>query len=114
MYAPDRAYDKTVASGWKLQKTCDGNVFSKSVRQEEDVIDPVLQKYYRTLERGLMKPKTLKLDKRSSSTNPAGRNLLIQSVRNQESYKATNPKKWNPPNFLPELINREEMPMYEG
>lgn len=61
-----------------------------------------------------MKPKPLKLDQRSSSTNPAGRNLLIQSVRSQDPYKATNSKKWNPNSFLPNLLAKNEVPMHDG
>lgn len=60
LYAPDKTFLKNIPK-WNLQKTCDGDNFSRSVRQEEDVYDPNLMKYYKTLERGLKKPEGLSI-----------------------------------------------------
>jgi hypothetical protein len=53
------APDKTImreTNKWALQKTCDGELFQKSVRQEKDVYDLDLLKYMKTNERGLKRP----------------------------------------------------------
>ena len=55
---PERAYKKGIPM-WNLQKTCDGNEFSRSVRQELDVYDLDLLKYMRTSARGIRRPSTL-------------------------------------------------------
>jgi hypothetical protein len=53
--APDKAIEKN-GPVWKLQKTCDGELFSRSVRQELDVYDLDLLKYMTKRDRGILKP----------------------------------------------------------
>ena len=55
---PEKAYKKDPPK-WNLQKTCDGDLFSKSTRQEEDVYDLDLLKYMRKPDRGIQRPPTL-------------------------------------------------------
>lgn len=55
---PDRATEKN-GPKWNLQKTCDGNFFNKTSRQEDDVYDTNYLKYMRTLDRGMSQPKPL-------------------------------------------------------
>jgi len=57
LMAPDRAYNNS--GKWKLQKTCDGNMFQKTARQEDDVYDMNYLQYMRTRERGMNKPTPL-------------------------------------------------------
>ena len=52
---PDKAFKKGIPK-WNLQKTCDGDVFSRSVRQEADVYDLDLYKYMTKRERGILRP----------------------------------------------------------
>jgi hypothetical protein len=39
-----------------MNETSDGSIFSKAVKQEQDVYDEVLLRYMRKLERGMSKP----------------------------------------------------------
>ena len=55
LYMPEKCYKKDIPM-WNLQKTCQGDFFSLSVRQEKDVYDEDLLKYMRTLGRGIKKP----------------------------------------------------------
>ena len=55
---PDRAYKKGIPK-WYLQKTCDGDTFLKSTKQEAEVYDYDYLKYMRTMDRGITKPKPL-------------------------------------------------------
>lgn len=53
------APDKTImreTNKWALQKTCDGELFQNSVRQEKDIYDLDLLKYMKTYERGIKRP----------------------------------------------------------
>jgi len=52
---PDKSFKKGIPM-WNLQKTCDGDIFSQSVRQERDVYDDDLLKYMRTWGRGIKRP----------------------------------------------------------
>ena len=52
---PDKAYKKDIPK-WNLQKTSDGELFSKSVRQEADVYDLDLYKYMTKRDRGILRP----------------------------------------------------------
>jgi hypothetical protein len=52
---PTRAKDYSKLFG--LQKTCDGNFFSKPVGREIDQFDEVMQKYLTSTDRGLVAPK---------------------------------------------------------
>lgn len=53
--APDKTFVKSTLK-WNLQKTCDGDLFSRSARQECDLYDEDLRKYMTKLERGTYKP----------------------------------------------------------
>jgi hypothetical protein len=59
---PDRAFKKDIPN-WNLQKTCDGDIFYRSIKQEAEIFDPNMLKYMRTRERGISKPKaTISMD----------------------------------------------------
>lgn len=105
---PTRCYEKN-GPQWKLQPT-EGTLFTKSVRQEEDVYDPNLVLYYKTLERGLKKPEPLKFNMRSLSTSGAqGRNKLIEAIRaTAGTYSTSNKHKWTPNAFFPTLLQNEK------
>mmetsp|Transcript_8939 Transcript_8939/g.15143 ORF Transcript_8939/g.15143 Transcript_8939/m.15143 type:complete len:127 (+) Transcript_8939:227-607(+) len=60
-YMPDKSFKKQ-PNKWNLQKTCDGELFQRSVRQERDVYDLDLLKYMRTLGRGIKRPDSLRLN----------------------------------------------------
>ena len=53
--APDKTFVKSTLK-WQLQKTCDGDLFQRSTRQECDLYDEDLKKYMMKLERGIFKP----------------------------------------------------------
>jgi hypothetical protein len=65
---PAKSYVKNEPK-WNLQKTCDGQLFSKAIRQEKDVYDQDLKKYMLSRVRGIEKPNDFKL--RRQSTVPA-------------------------------------------
>lgn len=78
------------------------------MRAEEDVVDPNLVLYYKTLERGLKKPEPLKFNMRSLSTGN-GRNKLIQAIRaTAGTYSTSNKHKWTPNAFFPTLLQNEK------
>jgi len=49
---PDRTFVKTVKL-WNILKTCDGDLFFKEVRQEQEIYDLDALKYMRKTERGI-------------------------------------------------------------
>lgn len=53
--APDKTFVKSTFQ-WRLQKTCDGELFQRSARQEVDLYDEDFKKYMTKLDRGIMKP----------------------------------------------------------
>lgn len=55
---PDRAFVKD-SKIWTMNKTCHGQYFSTTARQEDDVYDLNFLKYMRTRERGIIKPEPL-------------------------------------------------------
>ena len=70
--------DKSITRGgpvWNLQKTCDGDVFQNTVKQETDVYDMNYLKYMRTMARGIIKPTPLaKISFRDSTLPMASMN----------------------------------------
>jgi hypothetical protein len=52
---PDKSFKKGIPK-WNLQKTCDGDLFTRSVRQEADVYDLDLLKYMTKRDRGILRP----------------------------------------------------------
>lgn len=107
--APDKTFVKqTDSTTWKLQKTCDGDLFQRSVRQEADLYDEDLKKYMTKLERGIFKPEWGKEKTMTNLEKP--KEVLAEELRRSKSYKtrytATNSKKWDPNNFLPSLLNK--------
>lgn len=105
--APDRAFEKGASSLWHLQKTCDGDLFQRSVRQELYDVDLDLLKYMRKLERGTFKPTSGK--ERTLSNMDKTKDQLKHDLVLHHSYKtkymALNAKKWDPPTFLPNLLH---------
>lgn len=126
---PEKSYKKDPPK-WHLQKTCDGDVFSRSTRQEEDVYDLDLLKYMRKPERGIRAPPKLANipggfntyrsltktaepsplrarpnDQIATQTIPGGmRTTSAAEIERPFKYMATMSKKWNPNNFFPTLL----------
>jgi hypothetical protein len=108
LYIPDKTFMKGIPK-WNLQKTCDGDLFSRSVRQESDVYDLDLFKYMTKRERGILRP-----DARTTSTVGGTLTSVNSDMKpstsptRQTRYLATNSLKWDPNNFMPTLLNSEK------
>lgn len=104
--APDKTFIKS-SFKWQLQKTCDGELFQTSARQEGDLYDEDLKKYMTKLGRGIFKPEKGK-DKTMTNLEKT-KEYLAEELMRSKSYKtrytATNSKKWDPNNFLPSLLS---------
>lgn len=75
---PDKSFKKGIPK-WNLQKTCDGDCFIKSTRQEADVYDLNYLKYMRTLERGMTRPKPMSA-------------IAFPKLESKETTRNTDPK----------------------
>ena len=111
--APAKTYVKEDFK-WNLQKTCDGDFFTRSVRQETDIYDLNLLKYMRTQRRGLVRPGKLAYVPGTTKT----KDEVMEEVHALTSYKtrymATNSRKWDPNDFLPNLLNKNLTPLLDN